>query len=71
LRRADFVARSGRSRWLLSRDLGTTTLGTLVAALDLSMEAGEGWPDQVKAATTKLTEASAEPSQLKLADLLA
>ena len=70
LRRADFLARSGRSRWLLSRDLTTTTLGTLVAALDLSMEAGDGWSDQVKAATMKLTEASAEPSQLKLADLL-
>jgi membrane protein len=70
LRRTDFVARSGRSRWLLSRDLTTTTLGTLVTALDLSMEAGDGWPDRVKAATTKLTEASAEPSQLKLADLL-
>jgi membrane protein len=70
LRRADFVARSGGSRWLLSRDLTTTTLSTLVAALDLSMEPGEGWPDQVKAATMKLAEASAEPGQLKLADLL-
>ena len=64
------VARAGRSRWLLSRDLATTTLGTLAAALDLSMEVGDGWSDPVKAAIMKLTEASAEPNQLKLADLL-
>jgi membrane protein len=70
LRRAGFVARSGGSRWLLSRDLTCTTLATLVAALDLTMDAGDGWPDQVRAATAKLARASAEPGHLKLAELL-
>ena len=70
LRREGFVARSGRSRWVLGGDLAGTTLGNLVSALDLSLDPGEGWPRAVSATVAGFAEASAEAGSVTLVEIL-
>ena len=55
---------------MLSRDLASATLNDLVAALGLSLEPGQGWPEQVAAPVALLSEAGAEPGKMTLAEAL-
>jgi membrane protein len=48
LKQHGFAGRSER-RWFLARDLTTASLQDLLAALDLALEPGEGWPQGVEA----------------------
>lgn len=48
LKRNGFVNRSGGS-WFLARDLTAASLQDLMAALELALEPGEGWPEGVEA----------------------
>jgi membrane protein len=47
LRKHGFAGRSG-GRWFLARDLTTASLQDLLAALELALEPGEGWPEGVE-----------------------
>jgi DNA-binding IscR family transcriptional regulator len=48
LKRNGFVNRSG-GNWFLARDLTAASLQDLMAALELVLEPGEGWPEGVEA----------------------
>ena len=69
LRRSRFVARSG-GRWLLSRDLSGVTLDDLVRALGMALEAGDGWPEPVRALLGDLAAVGADLHGRSLAELL-
>ena len=48
LKQHGFAGRS-EGRWFLARDLTAASLQDLLAALDLALEPGEGWPEGVEA----------------------
>ncbi|MGD1877452.1 MAG: YihY family inner membrane protein [Kiloniellaceae bacterium] len=48
LKQHGFASRSG-GRWFLARDLTAASLQDLLAALDLALDPGEGWPEGVEA----------------------
>ena len=65
-----YVARGGRSHWVLSRDLSRVTLNNLIRVLGLSLRAGDDWPDHVIQAIAEVESAGAERGNVALADLL-
>ncbi len=71
LRKAQIVERSGGSRWLLSRDLETVTLGKMSEAIGLGLDPGQGWPGAAEAAVHGLAEAGAHQLDRTLEELLA
>lgn len=56
LRSGKFIARTGRGRWLLARDLSKVSLGELLATLGLDLDAGEAWPERAAYITLSLEE---------------
>ncbi|SDF47530.1 tRNA-processing RNAse BN [Limimonas halophila] len=70
LRQAGCVARTQTGRWVLGRDLATVTLADLMAALDVTLEPGGGWPTEVSVAMAELTGASAPQTARSLEDML-
>lgn len=70
LQRGRFVARGGRSHWVLCRDLHKVTLNDLVIALGVSLEPGSDWPHHVRQAVERLAEARAKEGTGSLAELL-
>ena len=70
LQRGRFVARSGRSHWVLSRDLASVTLNDLVIALGISLKPGDDWPDHIRLAVERLAKARAREGTGSLAELL-
>ncbi|MEM7222670.1 MAG: YihY family inner membrane protein [Pseudomonadota bacterium] len=65
-----YVARSGRSHWVLCRDLTKVTLNDLILTLGISLEPGDDWPDHVRLAVDRVSKARAREGTGTLADLL-
>ena len=70
LQRGHYVARGGRSHWVLCRDLTKVTLNDLILALGISLEPGSDWPDHVRLAVERVAEARAREGTGSLAELL-
>ena len=70
LKEAGYVVHSRAGGWVLSRDLASTTLHDLVAALGLSLDVGEGWSEQVTGPIALLSEAGTEVGKMTLAEAL-
>ena len=70
LQHGRYVARGGRSHWVLCRDLTKVTLNDLILALGVSLEAGDDWPDHVRLAVDRVAEARAREGTGTLAELL-
>ena len=70
LQHGRFVARGGRSHWVLCRDLSKVTLNDLITALGISLEPGDEWPDHVRLAVERVAEARAREGTGSLAELL-
>jgi membrane protein len=71
LRRAGYIERTLRGRWVLARDLGTVTLADLAETLRLDMTPGAGWPPEVQAAVDAVVTAARPQMARSLADLFA
>ena len=70
LRRAGYVARTSRGRWILARDLGSVTLGSLVSALRLAYRPGDGWEDEASRTVAALADCSNPVMEKQLEGLL-
>lgn len=71
LRRDGFVARTSGAKWVLSRDLSCAKLKDLLISLDLTLDPGEGWPENVGEVITALARRGEAVSERPLAELLA
>ncbi len=69
LQAAGFVDRS-RGRWFLARDLTAASLDDLMAALHLTLDPGEGWPDGVEAIVTAAGRVGGDVRGKSLASLI-
>ena len=69
LKQRGFAGRSG-GRWFLARDLTAASLQDLLAALDLALEPGEGWPDGVGAIVAAAGELGQDVKGKSLAALI-
>lgn len=70
LSKSGYVTRSGRSRWVLSRDLTHVTLNDLIRTLGLSFVSGTEWPDEVVHAMKAITEALSTEGERSVAEIL-
>jgi len=59
LRRAGWIARGFRGRWILARDLDTVDLAALTEVLNLRLAPGQGWVPAAEAALDDLLAAAA------------
>jgi membrane protein len=69
LKAGGFISRSG-GRWFLARDLTAASLDDLMAALHLTLDAGQGWPDGIEAIVTAAGKVGAEVKGKSLASLI-
>lgn len=69
LKEGGFISRSG-GRWFLARDLTAASMEDLLQALDLVLEAGEGWPDGVESIVAAAGEAGSGVKGKSLAALI-
>ncbi len=71
LRRDGFVSRTSGANWVLSRDLTRAKLRDLMVSLDLTLDPGEGWPENVREVIAALSACGDELTDKPLAELLA
>lgn len=71
LRRDRFVARTSGAHWVLSRDLSGVKLKDLMVSLDLTLDPGQGWPENVEEIIGTLNKSGEKITEIPLAELLA
>lgn len=71
LRRDGFVSRTSGAKWVLSRDLTCAKLKDLMVSLDLTLDPGEGWPENVGEVIAALSLRGEQVTERSLAELLA
>lgn len=71
LRRDGFVSRTSGAKWVLSRDLTCAKLKDLMVSLDLTLDPGEGWPENVGDVIAALSRRGEQVTERPLAELLA
>lgn len=71
LRRDGFVSRTSGANWVLSRDLTCARLQDLMVSLDLTLDPGEGWPENVGAVIAALSSCGDKVLERPLSELLA
>ncbi|WP_282607294.1 YihY family inner membrane protein [Pelagibius sp. Alg239-R121] len=70
LRSNGFVSRTSGANWVLSRDLSCAKLKDLMVSLDLTLDPGEGWPENVGEIIEALSRRGDKLTEQPLAELL-
>ncbi len=71
LRRAGYIERTLRGRWVLGRDLDTVTLADLAETLGLNPDPGDGWPPVAQAAADAVAAAARGEMSRSLTEVFA